>query len=553
MQKITLSVILMLLEGALAHGKSGGAALAAVNEGSSWVVSAFIGLFLLLGIGWCGLEYSKKRMVTPTKLLTGVLFLLILTLSGLSLGRSLAYTVPIGPQTTSIALAQAQQTQPNPTYYRDVAPIIERSCLGCHREGGIGPVRLDTPADLTRVARLMVGMTQSGAMPPWMPGPKSPPFLDDRRLSSGEKALLSNWVATGTPLGDPADAPVATAKPPAFVPDLVLPMPVTYTPKGKDDYRCFILDYSAKADEMVEAFAINPDNNAILHHVILFLISENDVKSAIDKDNSEDGPGWTCFGGPGVGGIQTAANGWLGAWAPGNNQRAFPAGTAMRIPKGSRIVMQLHYNTSHGGGSDRSSVALKFAAPNAQPRPLKVQLLLAPVEIPCPQGQLQRECLRINTLRENVRNIGARGAIIPQALLQICNQVLATISQNNALTSPNASNASTFCDHPLKEKSLLYGVAGHMHQLGTSIRIERILDNKSEVLLDIPAWDFHWQDMYVLKTPLVLSTGEILRVTCTYDNSGARSEGIAPRYITWGEGTSDEMCLAPILIEPLAK
>jgi hypothetical protein len=96
----------------------------------------------------------------------------------------------------------------------------------------------------------------------------------------------------------------------------------------------------------------------------------------------------------------------------------------------------------------------------------------------------------------------------------------------------------------------VYGVAGHMHLRGRDIRV--VVDPgtaKERTLLHIPAWDFHWQDVYYLKQPVTLGPGDTIRVSCTFDNSRAAqpvvgAKQLAPRYVLWGEGTTDEMCLA---------
>jgi hypothetical protein len=72
---------------------------------------------------------------------------------------------------------------------------------------------------------------------------------------------------------------------------------------------------------------------------------------------------------------------------------------------------------------------------------------------------------------------------------------------------------------------------------------------KEQTLLHIPAWDFHWQDVYYLKTPVKVDGSDTVRVTCRFDNSPSAQpvvagRQLAPRYVLWGEGTTDEMCLA---------
>jgi signal peptidase I len=89
-----------------------------------------------------------------------------------------------------------------------------------------------------------------------------------------------------------------------------------------------------------------------------------------------------------------------------------------------------------------------------------------------------------------------------------------------------------------------------MHLLGQSIELQLNPGTSSaRTLLDIPRWDFHWQNAYTLAKPVVAKPGDVVRVTCRYDVSkrAKRPHGSViprtPRYVLWGEGTTDEMCL----------
>jgi hypothetical protein len=71
-----------------------------------------------------------------------------------------------------------------------------------------------------------------------------------------------------------------------------------------------------------------------------------------------------------------------------------------------------------------------------------------------------------------------------------------------------------------------------------------------KILLDIPRWDFHWQGEYWFAEPIALRQGDRVRISCVYDNAeaipGPDGRPLEPRYLTWGEGTTDEMCLGGI-------
>jgi hypothetical protein len=99
-------------------------------------------------------------------------------------------------------------------------------------------------------------------------------------------------------------------------------------------------------------------------------------------------------------------------------------------------------------------------------------------------------------------------------------------------------STSTSCDRTFNRDVRIYGVAGHMHLRGVDIKLELNPGTPhAQTLLHIPRWDFHWQDAYYLEHPVDANTGDTIRVSCRFDNSKSK------RYVLWGEGTTDEMCL----------
>ena len=86
-----------------------------------------------------------------------------------------------------------------------------------------------------------------------------------------------------------------------------------------------------------------------------------------------------------------------------------------------------------------------------------------------------------------------------------------------------------------------------MHQLGKSMTVTLTLpDGTQKLLIDVPDWDFNWQNTYRYKEPIKLPRGSLLKIAATFDNSAAnpRNPNNPPKHIDWGEQTSDEMGLA---------
>ena len=324
----------------------------------------------------------------------------------------------------------------------------------------------------------------------------------------------------------------------------------SYTPTAlegsSDDYHCFLLDPKLAADRMVTGVNIQPEQGTIVHHVILFKVKGDAAEEATRKNNESGGKGWTCFGGPNVGSAASVAGSWLGAWVPGVGDGQFPAGLAQPLPQGSLVVMQVHYNLAAGAKPDRSKAVLTFAPKGQKLTPLRTSLLAAPVEIPCPDGANSPTCNRTTVLRENVRKYGTEAAQLPQTLLAVCKKELGDYQKSVG----DASAVSTTCERPVPANATLYSVAGHMHLRGVDIRLELIRagESTSKTLLHIPKWDFHWQGNYWFKTPVEVQKGDTVRISCTWNNSAASQpvvggKALEPRYIIWGEGTTDEMCL----------
>ncbi|MEO5728435.1 MAG: monooxygenase, partial [Byssovorax sp.] len=272
-----------------------------------------------------------------------------------------------------------------PTYYRDAKAIIDAKCAGCHNDGGIAPFALTSYAEVSAHKAEIASAVTRGTMPPWPPEKSCGEYTDDRSLSEEQSAALTGWVSAGALEGHPSEAP--TAQKPArglSRVDLTLEMPVAYTPvTAPDDYRCFMVDWPGDKTTYVTGFGVEPGTAAIVHHVIAYLIPPADVAEYQKLDDAEPGPGYTCFGGSGG----TNA-GWIGGWAPGALGNDFPAGTGIEVTPGSRVVLQIHYNTSTTAASaDRSKVVLKidptvekkaFVMPWANPSWIKEKTMVIP-------------------------------------------------------------------------------------------------------------------------------------------------------------------------------
>jgi hypothetical protein len=188
---------------------------------------------------------------------------------------------------------------------------------------------------------------------------------------------------------------------------------------------------------------------------------------------------------------------FLGGWAPGAGAVRLPQGTGIALPPRSKIVMQVHYNTSNGRKPDQTKAALEL-----QPVGLKEAFLfpLANDSFTVPAG---------------AKDVAVDGSFaIPASI-------------------------GSFTIH---------GLFPHMHLFGMQISLDHAHAGKTARLMDVPRWDFHWQGSYALQTPARIAPGDTLGLRCVYDNSPEHQPWIdgapqAPKALRWGEKTTDEMCL----------
>lgn len=439
-----------------------------------------------------------------------------------------------------------------PTYYGEVARVFSENCTACHTEGGIAPFALDDPERAASMAPAIARAVKEGVMPPWLPGPESPPMRNERRLSAEERSVLLAWAEAGAPLGQPSGPSaddIPRVKADGTQPDLTLIMDPPYRPDRSrdDDYRCFLLGPQFARDSFVTGYRVRTDQSGLVHHAFIFVIGAEAVDGARTRDGSEAGPGWTCFGGQGLG-TNLSEYVLLGFWVPGAGSADFPEGTGKLLRAGSQLVMQVHYQlVGAGDGADASGVELFLAPPTADLEPIEEVGLAAPIEVRCPgvyPSEPDDPCNREYALRESELRRGA----------EMIHFICGTRPEEYLRSDIGDGSAQAMsCDRSMGGDSLALGVTGHMHLRGRSITITLNPGTaQANTLLDIPRWDFDWQGQYWFREPIPIRSGDVVRITCIYDNSGPvpGSDGdlLPPRYITWGEGATDEMCLGDLAV-----
>ncbi len=398
------------------------------------------------------------------------------------------------------------------TFHGDVRALVDAHCVSCHRAGGIGPIPFDDPADWAEGTpwwgRSAAQAVADGRMPPWLPADDCRDILGARALGADELATFAAWADAGYPAGDPADyvAPPGTDNPLDALgdPALITAPAEAYAadPRLPDDYRCQVLEQTFDTTTYLRAVDVYPDRDELVHHVLIYRVAADDVDRLQQLDDRDEGPGYTCFGGPGVG-----EGGPIGAWVPGMTGLLMPDDAGIVIEAGTRLVMQVHYNTlgaDDAPAPDRTQVAFWTYPVGTRPADELAIIGFAHGQIDIPAGEPR-------DVEERTFNIPLTARVV--------------------------------------------GFAPHMHTLGTSFRATLTQpDGEEACLIDIPAWDFNWQQFYSYTPDAFFTARDGARMTmqCVYDNSPANQpvvngERLEPRDVRWGEGTLDEMCLGYVL------
>jgi hypothetical protein len=394
-----------------------------------------------------------------------------------------------------------------PTYYGNVATIFREKCELCHRENDLAPFALvDYDAALTW-SRDIKRVVTSGKMPPWKPVAGHGEFKGSFALTAEERQAIVDWVDAGAPSGDDS-----AKLPPKEnngewslgYPDRVLSMLETYEPPiGQDVYRCFVIPTDFDETRYLKAVDYLPGDRGIVHHVLLYA----DTSGVGEKLDAEDpGPGYTCFGGPGIALNLNSLKSLLGGWAPGQRARFLPDELGLEVPKGAKLIMQIHYFPVARTAPDQTRIGLYLHEKKPKNTMFMIPVLNDSFSIPA----------------------GADNHEV-------------------SVTFPPNSLANLFDLLHLVEPTKIYSVYPHMHLLGRQISAE--LQDRSgatvEPLIYINNWDFNWQGAYDYVKPVEVKTGNRVKLTCKYDNSENNfrnpNNPIVP--VGWGERTTDEMCL----------
>jgi hypothetical protein len=386
----------------------------------------------------------------------------------------------------------------NVTFHKDIEPILQARCQGCHRSGEAAPMSLLTYQEVRPWAKAIRGAVLSRKMPPWFADPAHGVFLNDRRLPAEEIDRIVAWVDTGAKEGDPKDAP----QPRTFTegwtdgkPDVVVEMPMDFAvpASGKIDYTYFVVPAGFAEDKWVEKIEVRPGNPKVVHHIIVGIrppgvdmmreakIGEPfvpPVKIRPRATQTEQGA------------LEVSSGEAAGIYVPGGVPTSLKPGQARLIPAGSDLIFTMHYNAYGKADKDRSRVGFWFA--KQPPKERVVQTLITNRDLHIPAGEGDH-------------------------------RVVARVT--------------------LQADATMLNMFPHMHVRGKSFEYRAIYPNgDSETLLSVPRYDFNWQLTYYLQQPRLLPKGTVIECLAKYDNSPNNPYNPDPRQeVSWGQQTWEEM------------
>ena len=383
-------------------------------------------------------------------------------------------------------LGSEDTTGASPTFYKDVLPILQQNCQTCHRPAGlnlggmIAPMPLQTYDEVRPWAKAIARSVKNREMPPWHASHEfNGTFSNERTLADAEIDTLVDWVASGAARGDHSDAPPAIEWPKTDWsigdPDLILSLKEPYHVQDDlvdlniilpaEDVPAGVLD----EDKYIVAAEYKPATTAV-HHIIGFAVTP-----------AEDGgrPGFLRL--PGI--------------APGAEPSEFPPGYGIRLPMGSKIMLQMHYHKEAGPGTetfDQSTVAFKFADQPVQ------EMYVSSV------GDPRKMYLPANTKDHFIVE-----------------------------------------EETLAQDITIMSLLPHMHYRGAySKYVAKLPDGAEHTFLEVPRYDFNWQTRYRFTEHLKLPAGTRIEVTMGYDNTADNPNNPDPNAdVKWGDSTDDEMNL----------
>ena len=376
------------------------------------------------------------------------------------------------------------------SYSQDIAPLLTENCARCHHDGGIGLFPMDSHQTIQAWAPLMRNAVLTKLMPPGQTDPHiGGALMDNRHLSSDQRQKLVHWIdagavkdidadpladlewpATEWPLGEPDDV---IQIPPKEVPATGVMDALVWTDPG----------YEFDEDRWLKGATAVPGDRSVVHHIAVRVIPPG------DGEPTEEMTGTALV---------------LPAYGPGMNDRFLPEGTGLFIPKGWRLLVNMHYTPNGRATVDASKYGLYFHEDGFEPTH---EIVIG-----------------------GVRVRGKDAFVIPP--------------QDDDYEIVRTSR-------PVPQDAEVVAFLPHMHYRGKRVKwTAQYPDGTEEALFSVPNFNFNWQLFYDLEEPRFIPAGTTFLVEGAWDNSSMNPNNPDPNAtVRWSNmDSAQEMFAADVLL-----
>jgi hypothetical protein len=388
-----------------------------------------------------------------------------------------------------------------PTFNKDVLPILQKNCQGCHRTGEIAPMALETYQDVRPYAKAIKAAVLTRQMPPWFADARYGHWANAPKLTDAEIRTLAAWADNGALEGEARDKPAAVEWPKGWSihPDLIvkMPKPVHVPAKGTIELTTVTLATGLNKDAWITSIEVRPGNARVVHHVA---VSFRPHDPRVRYGEPETPVILRDANGDQIGRREGLANfaGLEGVFLPGSPPMDFRIHNAAKlIPTGYDVVLQIHYTAIGEDAEDQTQVGFSVA----KEAPARRFITLAP----------------------------------------------AAARDEEAFVVPAGDgNWETSTEVEFKQDAEIVWFLPHMHLRGKDMTYELEFPNgEKQIVLRVPKYDFHWQLGYDAERPIKVTKGTRLRATAHFDNSANNKANPNPnKDVRWGDQTWEEMMVA---------
>jgi hypothetical protein len=378
----------------------------------------------------------------------------------------------------------------NVTFAKHVAPILQNRCEECHRAGGVAPMSLVTFEETRPWAKSIREKVVNRTMPPFHATGVVGRYQHDPRLTDDEIATITKWVDSGAPKGNVKEMPKPRVWKNDWIngtPDVVVKVkqPYTIKPSQKDQYVFFVFDYTFPEDTWIKSVETRPGNLAAVHHANTHVVPPGFKAPAEGFIAGDFDPG-------------ARGTVMLAGWAPGVQPVNLAAGTGIKIPKGMRLGIQIHYAPSEQERVDETTIGVYFAD---------------------------------GTINKHLKVLFG--------------------DRKDLAIQPNDPNYTLTSTKTFETDAVIRFFHVHMHLRGKAYTFRFTFpDGRVENVFEVPNYDFNWQRVYLLSEPMRVPKGTKVEFIGTYDNSAKNKFNPDPtQTVKWGEKTTDEMMQGRLFYE----